>query len=133
MDFSWSFAQPHTTTQPSGVSVCTESGRNHLNRGAVRSRQASEKMSRFKSVLIWVKVGRKETRGIRRPVLGERPVSKNRVALLNPFEPKKTARTRGSSRVRNGLGHIPIKVLRVDTVSDSLLKKSRSKTWRVSI
>ena len=95
------FAPTRTTTPPSGVSICFDSGRARVNCGAIQFWQASEKKHIFECVSIWVKGGWKETRGVRRPISGQRLVSESRMAQLNPFEPKrKKARTRASSRVR---------------------------------
>ena len=89
------------TTPPSGVSIRIGSGRNGLNYGVIRSRQVTEKKIAFESVSILVKGGWKETRGVRRPISGQRPVSESRMASLNPFEPKrKKAHAGASSRVR---------------------------------
>ena len=95
------FAPTRTTTPPSGVSVRIDSGRARFNCGATYFRQAPEKTNIFECVSIWVKGGWKETRGVRRPISGQRPVSESRMASLNPFEPKrKKAHAGASSRVR---------------------------------
>ena len=94
------FAPTRTTTPPSGVSVRIDSGRARFNCGATYFRQSTEKTNIFECVSIWVKGGRKETWGVRRPISGQRPVSKSRMPSLNPFEPKrKKARAGASSRV----------------------------------
>ena len=78
-----------TTTPPSGVSVRIDSGRARFNCGATYFWQATEKTNIFECVSIWVKGGWKETRGVRRPISGHRPVSESRMASLNPFETKR--------------------------------------------
>ena len=91
------FAPTRTTTPPSGVSVRTDSGRNHLNCGAIHSRQAHEKTTIFSCVSILVKGGWKETRGVQRQISAKRPVSECRMASLNPFEPKRKKAPLGTS------------------------------------
>ena len=94
------FAPTRTTTPPSGVSVRIDSGRARFNCGATYFWQATEKTNIFECVSIWVKGGWKETRGVRRPISGEQPVSESRMASLNPFETKrKKAQAGASSRV----------------------------------
>ena len=96
------FAPTRTTTPPSGVSVRIDSGRARFNCGATYFRQATEKTNIFECVSIWVKGGWKETRGVRRPISGQRPVSESRMASLDPFETKRKKAPLGtSSRVRN--------------------------------
>lgn len=94
------YAPARTTTPPSGVSVRFGSGLTCLNYGAIHFQQVIEKANSFECVSIWVKGGWKETRGVRRPISDQRPVSESRMASLNPFEPKrKKAHAGASSRV----------------------------------
>lgn len=99
-NFAQTCALPRTTTPPSGVSERFDSGRAYLNCGATYFWQATEKKNIFECVSIWVKGGWKETRGVRRPISGKRPVSESRMTSLNPFETKrKKAHAGASSRV----------------------------------
>ena len=91
------FAPTRTTTPPSGVSVRIDSGRARFNCGATYFRQAPEKTNIFECVSIWVKGGWKETRGVRRPISGQRPASESRMASLNPFETKRKKAPSGTS------------------------------------
>ena len=91
------YARVRTTTPPSGVSVCTESGRTRFNCGAIRFHQSTENASLFESVSILVKGGWKETRGVQRPISAEMPVSESRMASLNPFETKRKKAPQGTS------------------------------------
>ena len=91
------FATPRTTTPPSGVSVCSESGRTHCNHGAAPFRQHTEVYRYFESASIQVKGGWKETRGVQRPISAETPVSESRMASLNPFETKRKKAPQGTS------------------------------------
>ena len=86
-----------TTTPPSGISVCTESRQTRFNCGVVRFPQYIEKTSLFESVSIWMKGGWKETRGVQRPISVETPVSKSRMAPLNPFKTKRKKAPSGTS------------------------------------
>ena len=93
------FSLPRSITPSSGVSDRFDSGRTCLICGTINFWQASEKACLFECVSIWVKGGWKETWGVRRPISGQRPVSENRIASLNPFEKRKKTRNGASSRV----------------------------------
>ncbi len=91
------FAPTRTTTPPSGVFVRIDSGQTRLNCGAIHFQQAPEKTNIFESDSIWTKGGWKETRGVRRPISGQRPVSESRMTQLNPFETKRKKAPSGTS------------------------------------
>ena len=84
-------------TPPSGVSIRTEGRRFRFNCGEARPHQSTEIAFSFLSVSILVKGGWKETRGVKRPISAQSPVSESRMASLNAFETKTKKNPLGAS------------------------------------